>query len=66
MPWCQGLGQIYNRKYWKLPLVYGAFMGCMYAITWNNKNYKDYSTAYFDITGGLPKGIGGREGGKRI
>ena len=44
-----GLGQIYNRKYWKLPLVYGAFMGCMYAITWNNKNYKDYSTAYFDI-----------------
>ena len=41
-----GLGQIYNRKYWKLPLVYGAFMGCMYAITWNNK---DYSTAYFDI-----------------
>lgn len=44
-----GLGQIYNRKYWKLPLVYGAFMGCMYAITWNNKNYGDYSTAYFDI-----------------
>ena len=44
-----GLGQIYNRKYWKLPLVYGAFMGCMYAITWNNKNYKDYSTASFDI-----------------
>lgn len=44
-----GLGQIYNKKYWKLPLVYGAFMGCMYAITWNNKNYKDYSTAYFDI-----------------
>ena len=44
-----GLGQIYNRKYWKLPLVYGAFMGCMYAITWNNKNYKDYSNAYFDI-----------------
>lgn len=44
-----GLGQIYNRKYWKLPLVYGAFMGCMYAITWNNKNYKDYSGAYFDV-----------------
>ncbi len=44
-----GLGQIYNKKYWKLPIVYGAFMGCMYAVTWNNKNYSDYSTAYFDI-----------------
>lgn len=44
-----GGGQIYNRKYWKLPLVYGAFMGCMYAITWNNKNYQDYSSAYFGI-----------------
>lgn len=44
-----GLGQIYNRKYWKLPLVYGAFMGCMYAVTWNNKNYQDYSTAYKEV-----------------
>lgn len=44
-----GLGQIYNRAYWKLPIVYGGFMGCIYAITWNNKNYKDYSTAYFDL-----------------
>ncbi|RHJ90873.1 DUF5683 domain-containing protein [Parabacteroides bouchesdurhonensis] len=44
-----GLGQIYNRKYWKLPIVYGGFMGCLYAITWNNKNYQDYSTAYQDI-----------------
>ena len=24
-------------------------MGCIYAITWNNKNYKDYSSAYFDL-----------------
>lgn len=46
---CPGLGQIYNRKYWKLPIVYGAFMGCLYAVTWNNKNYKDYSVAYRDI-----------------
>lgn len=41
-----GLGQIYNRKYWKLPIVYGAFMGCMYAVTWNNKSYQDYWHAY--------------------
>ncbi len=44
-----GMGQIYNRKYWKLPIVYGGLMGCMYAVTWNNKNYRDYSTAYQDI-----------------
>jgi hypothetical protein len=50
-----GLGQIYNRKYWKLPLVYGAFMGCTYAITWNSKNLEDYSTAYTDIKSDDPK-----------
>ena len=31
-----GGGQIYNRKFWKLPLVYGGFIGCIYAMTWNN------------------------------
>ena len=44
-----GLGQIYNRKYWKLPLVYGGFMGFLYAVSWNNKNYNDYSDAYYYI-----------------
>ena len=42
-------GQIYNRKYWKLPIVYGGFVGCAYALTWNNRMYKDYSQAYLDI-----------------
>ena len=31
-----GAGQIYNKSYWKLPIVYGGFMGCGYAIQWNN------------------------------
>ncbi len=44
-----GLGQIYNRKYWKLPIVYGGFMGCIYAITWNNKNLQDYTQAHRDL-----------------
>jgi len=44
-----GGGQIYNRKYWKLPIVYGGFLGCIYAMTWNNMMYKDYSQAYLDI-----------------
>ena len=44
-----GAGQIYNRKYWKLPIIYGGFVGCIYAMTWNNMMYKDYSQAYLDI-----------------
>jgi hypothetical protein len=44
-----GGGQIYNRKYWKLPIVYGGFVGCIYALTWNNTMYKDYSQAYIDL-----------------
>ena len=45
-----GGGQIYNRKYWKLPIVYGGFMGCLYAMNWNNTQYKDYSQAFIDIS----------------
>jgi len=45
-----GGGQIYNRKYWKLPLVYGGFVGCLYAMNWNNTMYKSYAQAYLDIT----------------
>lgn len=44
-----GGGQIYNRKYWKLPIVYGGFVGCAYALSWNNQMYSDYSQAYLDI-----------------
>lgn len=41
-----GLGQIYNRRYWKVPLVYGAIGGSVYAYTWNNDNYKRFRTAF--------------------
>ena len=44
-----GAGQIYNRKYWKLPLIYGGFIGCAYALSWNGTMYRDYSQAYQDI-----------------
>lgn len=44
-----GAGQIYNRKYWKLPIVYGGFIGCLYAMRWNNQMYTDYSQAYMDL-----------------
>ena len=44
-----GGGQIYNRKYWKLPVFYGGFVGCAYAWSWNNQMYVDYKQAYLDI-----------------
>ncbi|MGM9802888.1 MAG: DUF5683 domain-containing protein [Muribaculaceae bacterium] len=46
---CPGLGQVYNRRYWKLPIVVGGFVGLGYAISWNNKMLKDYTKAYNDV-----------------
>ncbi|MCB9071099.1 MAG: hypothetical protein H6543_01270 [Prevotellaceae bacterium] len=46
---CPGLGQIYNRQYWKVPIVYGGVAGLTYAISWNGKYYRDYSRGYRDI-----------------
>ncbi|MBR5698156.1 MAG: hypothetical protein IKX44_05970 [Prevotella sp.] len=50
-----GAGQIYNRKYWKLPIIYGGFVGCAYAMRWNNQMYHDYSQAYLDLMDDDPK-----------
>ena len=44
-----GLGQIYNQKYWKLPVVYGGYAGLIYIFGWNNNNYLDYFEAYRTI-----------------
>jgi len=52
-----GGGQIYNRKFWKLPLIYGGFIGCAYALNWNQKYYSDYSQAYLDIMDDDPKSV---------
>ncbi len=46
---CPGLGQIYNRRYWKLPIVVGGYVGLIYATTWNNNMLLDYQRAYLDI-----------------
>lgn len=47
---CPGLGQIYNRRYWKLPIVVGGFTGLIYATTWNGRMFTDYQQAYLDVT----------------
>lgn len=44
-----GLGQIYNRRYWKLPIIVGGFMGLGYATNWNNGQLQEYSQAYRDL-----------------
>ena len=50
-----GGGQIYNKKYWKLPIIYGGFLGCLYALSWNNTMYHDYARAFIDITDSNPE-----------
>ncbi|MDE6378904.1 MAG: hypothetical protein K2L11_00410 [Muribaculaceae bacterium] len=49
-----GLGQIYNRRYWKLPIVVAGFMGLGYGMSWNNTQYQDYSNGYLDLMSGDP------------
>ena len=50
-----GLGQIYNRKYWKLPIVYAGFGALGYSVTFNMTNYSKYKNAYIDFTDELPE-----------
>jgi len=49
-----GLGQIYNKKYWKIPLVYGGFGGLIYSIRFNSANYTKFMKAYQDFTDLIP------------
>lgn len=44
-----GLGQIYNKKYWKLPLVYAGFIGFGYGVQFYQKGYKDFKGGLFDL-----------------
>jgi hypothetical protein len=45
-----GLGQAYNKKYWKIPILYAGIGVTLYAINWNTKNYKKYKSAYKDFS----------------
>jgi hypothetical protein len=47
-----GLGQIYNKKYWKLPIIYGATGLIIYAFDFNNEEYNKYNTAYSKMESG--------------
>ena len=52
---CPGLGQLYNRRYWKLPIVVGAFVGLSYGTSWNNRMLNDYTRAYRDAMDSDPE-----------
>lgn len=45
-----GLGQIYNRQWWKLPILYGGVGATVYGISWNSRNFKKYQAAYSDYS----------------
>ena len=44
-----GLGQAYNKKYWKIPIVYAGFGVFYYFIDFNNKEYKAWREAYYHV-----------------
>lgn len=47
-----GLGQIYNKKYWKLPIIYGVTGIVIYAFDFNNEEYNKFNTAYAKMASG--------------
>lgn len=49
-----GLGQAYNKKYWKIPVIYAGFGTIGYFIGWNNGNYQVLKLAYSDLTDDNP------------
>jgi hypothetical protein len=49
-----GMGQVYNKKYWKVPLVYGALGTTIYFYISNNKKYNQYRNAYKNRLEGIP------------
>ncbi len=50
-----GLGQIYNRKYWKVPFVYAGFGALGYAVSFNTQYYNSFINAYQDFTDIIPE-----------
>lgn len=40
-----GMGQVYNEKYWKVPVIYGGLSSFYFLASWNNRGYKRFKTA---------------------
>jgi hypothetical protein len=50
-----GMGQVYNRKYWKIPIVYAGFGALGYSIVSNSQNFNKYIEAYRDLNDDIPE-----------
>ena len=50
-----GLGQIYNRKFWKVPIVYGGFGALVYSVSYNTGSYNKFISAYQDFIDLIPE-----------
>ena len=50
-----GFGQVYNRKYWKIPFVYAGFGGIAYSVGFNSGKYNEMMKAYQDFTDKIPE-----------
>jgi hypothetical protein len=50
-----GMGQVYNRKYWKIPLVYAGFGAVGYSIVFNTSNFNNYLKGFQDLTDDIPE-----------
>ena len=57
-----GLGQFYNKKYWKIPIVWGAVGTGVGIAIWNDKNYRRYRNAFVAELNGLPHEFSGIRG----
>lgn len=54
-----GLGQVYNRKYWKVPIIYAGFGTLLYFVDFNTTNYNKWRKAWLARIDGNPNTIDG-------
>lgn len=40
-----GMGQVYNKKYWKVPIIYGGLSTMIFIVDWNNRGYQRFKKA---------------------
>ncbi len=52
-----GAGQIYNRTYWKVPIVMGGFSILTYVVNWNNRGYQRFKLAYEQRMDGIDETV---------